>query len=81
MNKLSDFENLLIWLYVKDNINFLPRKLQQARLDFEKVYLGRIVSPKRSLLCSNLVNSKMEDAVGRLYVTEYFDKTAKKEVT
>ncbi len=76
----KNLENLLIWILVKDVIGYLPKKFQIASLEFDKVFLGTSVSPTRRMLCSNMVNSKMEDAVGRLYVSKYFDKTAKKDV-
>lgn len=32
-----DLENLLVWLFVKETIAFLPRPFQEAKLDFDKV--------------------------------------------
>lgn len=75
-----DLENLLMWLLVKDVINFMPKKFQNAALEFDKVFHGTSVKAKRPLLCSNMVNNKLEDAVGRLYVSKFFDKNSKKDV-
>jgi membrane metallo-endopeptidase-like protein 1 len=47
--------------------------------NFLKVYQGTKVQAKRSLVCSNFVNGRMEQAVGTLYVSKYFDKNAKQE--
>lgn len=71
---------MLIWILVKDVISFLPQKFQDAKLDFDRAYRGTKEQPKRYLLCTNMVNSRLDDAVGRLYVSHYFDKTAKDDV-
>ncbi len=76
----KNLENLLIWILIKDVIGYLPKKFQTALLEFDKIFLGTSVIKTRRLLCSNMVNNKMEDAVGRLYVSRYFDKDAKKDV-
>ena len=68
---------MLIWIVVKDVLSFLPKKFQNAKLDFDRVYRGTKQQAKRPLVCTNMVSNRMDDAVGRLYVSNYFDKTAK----
>lgn len=38
------------------------------------------VSQSRSLYCTNFVGARMEFALGRLYVSNYFDSNAKLHV-
>ncbi|CAF0711920.1 unnamed protein product [Brachionus calyciflorus] len=78
-NNLTDLNNLLIWLFVKETIPFLPKVFQEAKLEFDKVYEGTSIKQPRSLSCSNFVNSKMEFAVGRLYVSRHFNSSSKEQ--
>ncbi|RNA08867.1 neprilysin isoform X2 [Brachionus plicatilis] len=75
----NDLKNLLIWLFVKETIPFLPKAFQEAKLEFDKIYEGTSIKQPRSLSCSNFVNTKMEYAVGRLYISRYFNSSSKKE--
>lgn len=43
------------------------------------MYHGAKNPPRRILQCSNLVNNKMENSVGRLYISKHFDKDSKVE--
>ena len=36
-NKKRDFENLLMWLFVKDIVGFLPQRFQNTKLEFDRV--------------------------------------------
>lgn len=33
----SDLENYSIWVYLKDRIQFLPKKFKEAKLELDKV--------------------------------------------
>ena len=66
---------------MKGVVSYLPKYFQEVKLNFDKVYYGNIVKQKRSLMCSNYVNDKQADGVGRLYVQAYFKDSSKKEVT
>ncbi len=48
--------------------------------NFSKVYDGAKVRPARALSCSNFVNSKMEYAVGRIYISKFFNSNSKYDV-
>lgn len=80
---------------MRESIPFLPKAYQEAKLEFDKVknknlsqkllmfnqkiYEGTSIKQPRSLSCSNFVNSKMEYAVGRAYISRYFNGSSKKE--
>jgi predicted metalloendopeptidase len=68
-----------MWLLFKEIISYLPKIFQDEKLKFDQVYFGTKVQPKRSLVCSNMVQSKMEMAVGQLYIRKYFNNKSKKE--
>ncbi len=64
-------------------LDFIGQKLSMymfSYFDFWKVYDGTHIRQPRSLFCSNFVNSKMEFAVGRLYVGRHFNSSSKHEV-
>jgi predicted metalloendopeptidase len=50
-------------------------------LNTKKIFDGTSVKQPRTLSCSNYVNSKMEFAVGRIYVQRYFLEDQKKDVS
>jgi predicted metalloendopeptidase len=66
---------------VRESIPFMPKYFQEVKLEFSKVYDGTHIKQPRSLFCSNFVNSKMEFAVGRLYVSRHFNSSSKLEAS
>lgn len=38
---MKSMNTAMIWIFVKDNIKFLPRKYQLAKLEFDRVYFNR----------------------------------------
>ena len=71
----------MIWSFVKDRSSFLPKKYKDAKLDFDKIYIGSTSIPERSKTCANAILDIMPYAVGRLYVKNNFDESSKKAAT
>lgn len=70
----------MVWSFVKDRTTYLPKVFRDARLDFDKVYAGTTASAARSRTCANAILDRMPYAVGRLYVEDNFEESAKKSV-
>lgn len=77
----KDFDNMMVWSFVKDRSSFLPKKYKDAKLDFDKVVIGSSSLPERSKSCANGILDIMPFAVGRLYVKNNFDESSKKAAT
>lgn len=71
----------MIWSAVKNQLNFLPKKFREAKLEFDRVYKGSKSAHSRSFICSQIIIDSMEYAVGRLYVSEYFNNRSKQAVS
>ena len=56
------------------------KKVYQSFYKTNQVFEGTSTKQPRALSCSIFVNSKMEMAVGRLYVQKYFREEAKNDV-
>lgn len=70
----------MIWSAFKNEVNFLPKKYRDVKLDFDKIYKGTKSSHARQVVCASFVIDYMEFAVGRLYVANFFDNKSKKAV-
>ena len=70
----------MVWSFIRDRSSYLPKKYKDARLEFDKVYVGQTTLAPRSRTCSNGALDRMPYAVGRLYVSKYFDENAKSQV-
>lgn len=75
-----DFDNLMLWTFIKDKTMFMSKKFKEIRQEFEKMFTGVVSVPARSLICSNFVLDSMEYAVGRMYVSNYFNNQSKAAV-
>ena len=71
----------MVWSFVKDRSSFLPKKYKDAKLEFDKVYLGSGSIPERSKTCANAILDIMPYAVGRMYVKNNFDESSKKDAS
>ena len=58
----------------------MSKKFKESRMEFDKVLTGIVSTPSRSLICSNFVLDTMEYAVGRMYVSNYFNNESKAAV-
>lgn len=73
-------QNYLIWLFVKQQIKYLPKKFRSIRQEFQRIFSGIVNQPKRSTVCASFVNDKMGTAVAKLYLENYFDRTSRSQV-
>lgn len=73
-------DNFLMWSFIKSKTFYLPKVYRDAALEFDKVNSGTNATPPRSRSCADDINNKMPYAVGRLYVQNNFDESAKQEV-
>ncbi|XP_035829151.1 neprilysin-1 [Aplysia californica] len=69
--------NYLIWRNLMRRIPNLPRKYRNIKNDFYKGMYGSSSDPARWFECVSFVNEYMGNALGRLFVEEYFDHTSK----
>lgn len=76
----KDFDNLLVWSFVKSQVNFMSKKMRDIKEEYDKVIKETTKPKSRSLYCSDYVLEGMEYAVGRLYVSNHFDSKSKTEV-
>ena len=65
-------QNYLIWLFVKEQLIFLPK-------EFRRIFFGIENEPTRSTVCATLVNDRMGTAVAKLYLEKYFDRTSRSQ--
>ncbi len=77
---LRALDNLMIWSFIKDKSGYLPKRYKDARLEFDTIYSGQNSMAPRSRTCANAALDRMPYAVGRLYVSKYFDENAKTQV-
>ena len=70
----------MVWSFVKERTDFLPKIFKDARLDFDKAYSGTNAIAARSRTCANAALDRMPYAVGRLYVEDNFDESSKRAV-
>ena len=70
----------MAWSVIRDRSSYLPKKYKDARLDFDKVYIGQTTLAPRTRTCANAILDRMPYAVGRLYVEKYFDENSKTQV-
>lgn len=76
-NSRRDLDNLLVWIFVKGVLEYLPEKYNKATSGFKKYLPISTATQSRSLFCTRFVGNRMDFAVGRLYVSEYFESGAK----
>ncbi|XP_062988136.1 neprilysin [Elgaria multicarinata webbii] len=74
LNKYTarEIQNYMSWRYIMDLVNSLSRNYKDTRNNFRKVLYGTTSDTAIWRRCANYVNGNMENAVGRLYVTEAF---------
>nr|XP_060623651.1 neprilysin [Anolis sagrei ordinatus]XP_060623652.1 neprilysin [Anolis sagrei ordinatus]XP_060623653.1 neprilysin [Anolis sagrei ordinatus]XP_060623655.1 neprilysin [Anolis sagrei ordinatus] len=82
LNKYTarDIQNYMSWRYIMEMVNSLSREYKDTRNNFRKVLYGTTSDTAVWRRCANYVNGNLENAVGRLYVTEAFAGESKKMV-
>src|SRR5690606_2288797 len=78
---LQTWEDYLTFHFIKDHAEFLPRAISDVHFDFYQRQLRGVTYPKpRTERGIELVNEKLGDAVGQLYVERHFSAEAKSSV-
>src|SRR5690606_31657935 len=78
---LQTWKDYLSFHFIKDHAEFLPRTISDLHFDFYQRQLRGVGETKpRTLRGAELVNEKLGDAVGKLYVERHFLPAAKASV-
>ncbi|KAK2148688.1 hypothetical protein LSH36_487g03042 [Paralvinella palmiformis] len=70
--------NYMLWRIVMNRVSNMPQKYLDVRREFSKALYGTSSDRARWRICVNYVNDNFGMAVGRMFVQERFDETAKK---
>lgn len=73
-------QNYMVWRFIMNQASIMPKRFRNMRQQFDKVFQGVNAESPRDISCGKFVNTAMAFAVGKLYVKEYFDKTARNQV-
>ncbi|KAF2902180.1 hypothetical protein ILUMI_04005 [Ignelater luminosus] len=71
--------NYLLWRFVRNRINNLDNRFQEAKQRFYYILFGREKSPPRWQTCITQVNSNMGMALGSIFVQKYFDEESRND--
>ncbi|XP_048241365.1 endothelin-converting enzyme homolog isoform X1 [Haliotis rufescens] len=69
--------NYLMWRIMMNRVNNLDERIRDIQRDYNKVIFGTKRMPPKWRMCVDYVNNNMGDAVGRLFIDNYFDRKAK----
>ena len=72
--------NFLAWKVVEPLVTRLGEEFRASYLKFYSVVSGVKILAPRAESCVDVVNGHFPDAIGSLYVTNFFRKEAKEEV-
>ncbi|MES2096650.1 MAG: M13 family metallopeptidase [Pseudomonadota bacterium] len=79
---LQTWKDYLAFHFVSDHATFLPKAFDQASFDFYSKTLGGVqVQRDRWKRGVQLTNGALGEAVGKLYVDQYFPATSKAQMT
>ena len=59
----------------------MPKRFRDIKQQFDRVSRGISAGTSRAITCASYVNGNMGFAVSKLYINQYFDKNARKEVS
>lgn len=74
-------QNYLVGRFVMSQLDFLPKRFRLLKQEFIKVFYGIGIEGSRSFSCAKYVTRNMGLAVAKLYISKYFDKDARQEVS
>ncbi|XP_046572209.1 endothelin-converting enzyme 2-like isoform X2 [Haliotis rubra] len=69
--------NYMMWRIMMNRVNNLDERIRDSQRDYNKVIFGTKRMPPKWRMCVDYVNNNMGDAVGRLFIDNYFDREAK----
>ncbi|UJR21017.1 hypothetical protein I4U23_024117 [Adineta vaga] len=72
-------QNYLVWRFMMKQVDHMPERFRAIKQQFSKVFRGIIAEQPRSIQCTTYVLRNIGFAVSKLYITEYFDKNARRE--
>ena len=62
-------------------VNHMPKRFRAIKQEFTREFHGILSEQPRSIQCTQFVSRSMGLVVSRLYITKYFDKDSRKEVS
>ncbi|PSN41053.1 hypothetical protein C0J52_24825 [Blattella germanica] len=71
--------NYLLWRFIRNRVNNLDDRFQDAKQRFNYILFGSEESPPRWKNCVAQVNNYMGMALGAMFVQKYFDQKSKKD--
>ena len=74
-------QNYLIWRFMMNRVMSLSRRIRTTREQFDRAFKGTSADATRAATCSSYVNENMGFAVSKLYIRDYFDDTARNQVS
>ncbi|CAF0819256.1 unnamed protein product [Rotaria sordida] len=72
-------QNYLVWRFVVNRIDQMPKRFQMIKQNFLKVFTGSKSQRSRTIECATFVNTNMDFAVAKLYIQKYFDENARNQ--
>ncbi len=73
-------QNYMIWRFMMNRALNMPKKFRDIAQQFSYVNHGTSAEQPRPAICASYVNGVMALAVSKIYINQYFDKDARKEV-
>ena len=73
-------QNYFVWRFMMSRAGIMPRDVRNIRDRFDRVFRGTSAERPRSITCANYVNNNMGFAVAKVFITRYFDETARSQV-
>ncbi|GAB1602196.1 neprilysin-4-like [Argonauta hians] len=70
--------NYMIWRIVMNRVNNLPKKYRDIKKEYHEKIFGQQSYTPRWRECTNFVAENLGNAIGRLFIANYFDEEAKK---
>jgi membrane metallo-endopeptidase-like protein 1 len=72
-------QNYLIWRFMMNRAGSMPKRIQNIREQFDRIFKGNTVESTRGKICANYVNKNMAFAVSKLYIKKYFNDNARNQ--
>ncbi|CAI9741548.1 neprilysin-1-like isoform X2 [Octopus vulgaris] len=70
--------NYLVWRIIMNRVNNLPKKYRDMKKDYHERIFGQQSETPRWRECATFVADNLGNAIGRLFIANYFDEEAKK---
>ncbi|CAF1045925.1 unnamed protein product [Adineta steineri] len=78
-NRPRTIQNYLIWRFVLNQIDHMPKRFRMMKQEFIKIFSGTAVETSRPVKCATYITDNMGMVVSRLYIKKKFDDYARRE--